>query len=650
MRFEYPLVLWLLLVIPPGMILFFWQANKKRQSLLAQFIQARLLPGLLSGVSPARRRLREALLILAVSSLVVALARPQWGFMWEEVQQRGLDIVAAIDTSKSMLAEDIAPNRLQRAKLAAQDLMQAAKTDRLGLVAFAGVAFLQCPLTIDDSAFRQSLDTLDVNVMPQGGTALAEAINEALQAFKDENNYKVLVLFSDGEDHDSGAVEAARKAAEKGLRIFTVGIGSPEGEVLRVRDNSGRTDYIKDEQGNAVKSRLNEALLKDIAAAAKGFYLPLEGSRTIETLYERGIAPLPRSEGKEKFVKHYHERYYWPLGLAILLLLAEILIPERPRERVSGPGWRKTHVLGWLVLCLLLPISEARASTGSALRDYRAGNYDSALQEYQRLQKKEPDPRLNYNAGVAAYRDGQLEEAARQFGQALSAKDNLELQEKAYFNRGNTHYYLGEAAQEPQKKTQAWEQAIKDFQSSLKLNPKAADAQFNQEFVKRRLEELKQQQRQQQNQDQQDQNKQQNQNQEQQQQQSQGQNQDQKQSQEQQKSEQQQQQQSGNQNQQQKQEQQQSGQEQQKKPDEQQQQQASPSPQTDEKEKKESQPAGEASEKEPSEDRTSEQAADGKMSKAEARRLMDAQKGDEQMLPMPMDRKNQNERRPRKDW
>lgn len=650
MRFEYPLVLWLLLVIPPGMILFFWQANKKRQSLLAQFIQARLLPGLLSGVSPARRRLREALLILAVSSLVVALARPQWGFMWEEVQQRGLDIVAAIDTSKSMLAEDIAPNRLQRAKLAAQDLMQAAKTDRLGLVAFAGVAFLQCPLTIDDSAFRQSLDTLDVNVMPQGGTALAEAINEALQAFKDENNYKVLVLFSDGEDHDSGAVEAARKAAEKGLKIFTVGIGSPEGEVLRVRDNSGRTDYIKDEQGNAVKSRLNEALLKDIAAAAKGFYLPLEGSRTIETLYERGIAPLPRSEGKEKFVKHYHERYYWPLGLAILLLLAEILIPERPRERVSGPGWRKTHVLGWLVLCLLLPISEARASTGSALRDYRSGNYDSALQEYQRLQKKEPDPRLNYNAGVAAYRDGQLEEAARQFGQALSAKDNLELQEKTYFNRGNTHYYLGEAAQEPQKKTQAWEQAIKDFQSSLKLNPKAADAQFNQEFVKRRLEELKQQQRQQQNQDQQDQNKQQNQNQEQQQQQSQGQNQDQKQSQEQQKSEQQQQQQSGNQNQQQQQQQQQSGQEQQKKPDEQQQQQASPSPQTDEKEKKESQPVGEASEKEPSEDRTSEQAADGKMSKAEARRLMDAQKGDEQMLPMPMDRKNQNERRPRKDW
>ena len=635
MRFEHPLVLWLLVVIPPAMVLFFWQANQRRQALLAKFIQTRLLPGLLSGVSPARRRFREGLLVVAISLLVVALARPQWGFTWEEVQQRGLDIVAAIDTSKSMLAEDISPNRLQRAKLAALDLMQAAKTDRLGLVAFAGVAFLQCPLTIDDSAFRQSLDALDVNVMPQGGTALAEAINEALSAFKEENNYRVLVLFSDGEDHDSGALEAAQKAAEKGLRIFTVGIGSPEGEVLRVRDSSGRTDYVKDDQGNAVKSRLNEALLKDIAAATKGFYLPLEGSRTIETLYERGIAPLPRSEGKEKLVKHYHERYHWPLGLAILLLLAEILTPERPRERMPS-GLRKSHVALWFLCCLLLPVTSGLASPGSALREYRSGNYDSALQEYQRLQKKKPDPRLNYNAGVAAYRDGQLEEATRQFGQALSAQD-LELQEKAYFNRGNANYYLGEAAQEPQKRTQAWEQAIKDYQSSLKLNPKASDAEFNHEFVKRRLEELKQQQ--QQKKDQQDQNNQQDQ------QQSQKQNQGQKQPQDQQQQSQDQKSQEQNQ-----QGQQQKAQEQQDQPGEESKQTPSQSPEPDEKQKEQPQPAEGSSKEEPVSEGTSETPADGKMSKAEARRLMDAQKGDEQILPMPIDKKLQNERRPRKDW
>ena len=215
MRFEHPALLWLLLVIPPAMIGFFWWAMRKRQSLLAQFIQARLLPGLLSGISPARQYLRFGCLALAACLLIIALARPQWGFALEEVKQRGLDIVLAIDTSRSMQAEDIAPNRLARAKLAAMDLIQAAKTDRLGLVAFSSVAFLQCPLTFDDGAFRQSLDSLDPNILPQGGTSIAQAINAALPAYREGDNHKVLVLFTDGEDHEGGAVEAAEAAVQK---------------------------------------------------------------------------------------------------------------------------------------------------------------------------------------------------------------------------------------------------------------------------------------------------------------------------------------------------------------------------------------------------------------------------------------------------
>ena len=160
-------MLWLLLVLPPALLAFFWWAWRTRQRLMTQFIQARLLSALTVGISARRQKIRLACLILAVVSLLLALARPQWGFDWEEVKQRGLDIVVAIDTSKSMLAEDIAPNRLARAKLAALDLMQQAKSDRLSLVAFAGSAFLQCPLTIDDAAFRQSVETLDVNVIPQ---------------------------------------------------------------------------------------------------------------------------------------------------------------------------------------------------------------------------------------------------------------------------------------------------------------------------------------------------------------------------------------------------------------------------------------------------------------------------------------------------
>src|SRR6266853_3594785 len=180
MTFAAPQVLWLLLIFPPALLGFFWWEELTRQQLMTQFIQARLLAGLTVGLSPVRRKIRYGCLILALAFVILALARPQWGFSWEETRQRGLDIVVAIDTSKSMLAEDIAPNRLARAKLAALDLMQQARSDRLGLVAFAGSAFLQCPLTVDDTAFRQSVESLDVNTIPQGGTAIAEAIETAM--------------------------------------------------------------------------------------------------------------------------------------------------------------------------------------------------------------------------------------------------------------------------------------------------------------------------------------------------------------------------------------------------------------------------------------------------------------------------------------
>src|SRR5271163_1139976 len=178
MRFEHPNLFWLLLILP-AMVFLFWFANRQKQKLLAQFISARLLPVLTTGISPARQKLRFASLILAVAFLIIALARPQYGFDLEEVRQNGLDIVVAVDTSKSMLTTDIAPNRLERAKLAALELMQDAKSDRLGLVAFAGDAFLECPLTIDDTAFQQSVQALNVNSIPEGGTALAAAINTA---------------------------------------------------------------------------------------------------------------------------------------------------------------------------------------------------------------------------------------------------------------------------------------------------------------------------------------------------------------------------------------------------------------------------------------------------------------------------------------
>jgi len=574
MTFANPHALWLLLVLPPALLVFFWWAARKRRQLLTQFIQARLLPGLTVGISATRERIRAACLVLAVVCLLLALARPQWGFDWEEVKQRGLDIVLAIDTSKSMLATDVAPNRLARAKLAALDLMKRARTDRLGLVAFAGTAFLQCPLTIDDSAFRQSVEALDVNILPQGGTALAEAIQTALTAYKEGDNYKVLVLLTDGEDHDSGALEAAEKAAKAGLRIFTVGIGTSDGEILRVQTSQGGSEYVRDGQGNVVKSHLNEDLLKKIAFTSEGgAYIPLRGAKAIDSLYDDRLASLPKSQHREKFIRRYHERYYWPLAVAIVLLLVEMLFPERKRERPAkrpgaakgvrsrSPGAAPTPPASletapassmlraqasFLALLFLSPLLlcapvTALASPSSALREYKVGNYDQAFKEYQRLLRQNTnDSRLHFNAGAAAYRKRQFEEAARQFNAALSAPD-LNLQGLAYYNEGNSLFHLGERSPDPKQRKEAWEKALTDYQSAMKLSPQDPDAKFNYEFVKNKLEELKQQQ-QQSSQDQQDKNQNQDQQQQQNQDQQQQQNQDQQQDRQQQQDQQQQQQ------------------------------------------------------------------------------------------------------------
>ena len=330
MNFAHPKILWLLALLVPALAGFLVWSWRRKQALIARFIHSRLVAQLLVGVSPARQKFRLTLLVLAVIFLLLSLAQPRWGFRWEESKQRGLDILVAIDTSRSMLAEDVKPNRLERAKLAALDLMQLCKTDRLGLVAFAGSAFLQCPLTLDDDAFSQSVNALNTGIIPQGGTALGDTIDTCLQAFKDEgDNFKVIVLITDGEDHEEGAIAAAKRAQKEGVRIFTLGIGSPDGEILRVMGENKKLEFIRDGDGNIVKSRLNERLLQEIAGAADGFYLALQNAKTVQMLHERGLAPLPRKDLTDKLVRRSHERYQWPLALALLFLIVEMYFPER---------------------------------------------------------------------------------------------------------------------------------------------------------------------------------------------------------------------------------------------------------------------------------------------------------------------------------
>jgi Ca-activated chloride channel family protein len=506
MHWENTKLLWLLLVVPPALALFFWWRERSRQKLLAQFIEARLLSTLTVGISPQRRKIRFTLLVLASAFLIVALARPQHGFELEEIEQSGLDIVVAIDTSKSMLAQDIAPNRLARAKLAALELMQDAKFDRLGLVAFAGQAFLECPLTVDNTAFEESVQALDVNSISEGGTGLANAINAAASAFKENGRYKTLVLITDGEDNvnEAAALEAAKNAAKDGLKIFTVGVGTTEGDLIRITDASGNSDYVRDPQGNVVKTHLNENLLREISGASGGFYLPLRGGDTMDNLYNRGLAQLPKTEGTGRMVRRYHEWFQLPLGIAIVLLLAEMFLPERKKTKGAPPTEMTitkpveappiinvpSATIIALIAGFLLPLAAA-ASPASALDDYDSGHYTNALQEYSRLaQIQTNDLRLVFNAGDAAYRGTNFDLAQSLFLQVTLSPD-VNLQQKAYYNLGNTQFQAAKQAEDLDGLQSGLEIAEKSYARAVDLNTNDTDAAFNLAFTKDAVERIK---------------------------------------------------------------------------------------------------------------------------------------------------------------
>lgn len=506
-QFETPALLWVALLAVPCLLVFFVWAWRRKQAAMALFIPTRLFDVLLVGYSARREKIRYVLLGLAVVFGLLTLAQPRWGYTWEEVRQRGLDVVVAVDTSKSMLAPDLPPNRLERARLACIDLMRVAKTDRLGLVAFAGSAFLQCPLTFDDEAFRLSLGALDTGIIPQGGSSLAEAIRTADEAFKkDEDNHKVLILLTDGEDHEQGAIEAAKEAAKNGMKIFTIGVGTPNGELLGFKDEQGKQEYVRDAEGNIVRSKLNETLLREIATEANGFYLPLTGTKTMETLYEQGLAALPKTESNAKFVQRFQDRFQWPLAIVIVLLAIEWVLQGQPpveekKSNVASAPKRATVVAVSLVMLGLMMAGSVVASPAQARRSFESGDYKGALEEYQRLLKEKPDARLHYNAGTAAYRAEDFDTAVNQFNEALRTPD-LELQRDAYYNRANTRYRQGEKSAEAGDKQQMWESALNDYERALKLRPEDADAKFNRDLVQRKLEELKKQQEKQQNQQQ----------------------------------------------------------------------------------------------------------------------------------------------------
>ena len=478
------------------MVVFYYRWEKGKWIKLGEFAATKMLGDLAASYSPLRKKLKITLVLCSTLFILLALARPQWGYEWRETKGRGIDLLIALDTSRSMLAEDVKPNRLDRAKLAILDLLDQLEGDRVGLVAFAGTAFLQCPLTLDYDAYRQTLASIDTEAIPKGGSDIASAIAEAQASFAEDDNYKILVLITDGEDLEAGGIAQARLAAEEGVKIFTVGVGSAKGDLIPIDSDTGERDYLRDDYGNPVKTSLDESTLIAIATATGSFYVPLGNTgQGLEEVYQRGLQSLPKLEREARLQRIPTERFQWPLGAALLLLWIESIIGTRRKKIPRSPvSIRLAAPLA--VVVLILPPGPAEASPRQAQKLYDAGQYEAAGEKYRAAISKEPEnARLHYNLGSTLYRSGQFEQAAETLEQSLNT-DDVELQKDSFYNLGNTRYRLGESrlGANPEETISFWEQALKDYQNALNLTPEDADAQFNYEFVKKKLEELRNQQ------------------------------------------------------------------------------------------------------------------------------------------------------------
>ncbi|MBU1086839.1 MAG: VWA domain-containing protein [Candidatus Omnitrophica bacterium] len=315
-----------------GLAVVYYFAAKKKKALLSNFANAHLLKSIAVSFSQKKENTRVMLLLLALLLMIIALLRPQWGFVWQDVQQRGADIFVAVDVSKSMLTRDVLPSRLERVKLAIEDLTSQLQGDRIGLIAFSGSAFVQCPLTIDYNGFLLTANDLNAGIIPRPGTNIASAINQAIESFSagSEGTSRILIIITDGESHEGDAVGAAAKAAESKIKIHTIGVGTTEGELISIPDENGKTGFLKDDQGQVIKSRLNESILQEIALKSGGTYIkstPMQFG--LDFLYKNKIISTDQKELTTSREKKLLERFQIPLGLALLLLCWEPFISKR---------------------------------------------------------------------------------------------------------------------------------------------------------------------------------------------------------------------------------------------------------------------------------------------------------------------------------
>jgi Ca-activated chloride channel family protein len=474
-------LLWLLPLVAVALII----QNRKKKKAMEMFADIHLLVRLTARGHRGRRFFKALLLLLALGLMLFALAGPRWGSHYEEVSQKGVDIMILVDVSPSMLVEDITPNRLERARREILDLLRVVQGDRLGLVVFSGAAFIQCPLTLDYAALEMFLNAIQPDLIPVPGTDLGAAIDTGLSAFDDDAaTDRVILLITDGEDNEKQGFEAARRAAAGGAKIFVFGIGDAAGGPIPELDGGG--GLKKDSQGKLILSRLQEEELREIASLTGGTYVrSIAGDLDLDILYFDGIKSRTEAqELKSGKIKVYEERFAFFVLAAFIILLIEGFIDEKFRSRAASKGKAAVARAGfWLVIYLVIHAVSAIPSPAAESPDelYRQGRFAEAEKAYAQLDMDHPrNIRYRYNRGCAAYQNNDYQSAAAAFASVLRRSQDPEIRFKATYNLGNATYKQGD-----------YESAAKYYKQAIADNPSNEDARYNLELTLRALEKQK---------------------------------------------------------------------------------------------------------------------------------------------------------------
>ncbi len=506
MNIKHPEFLFLALLIPVAVVFFYW-AYRKRNLILQHLGDWKQLREQLPTSSKNLTLTRYFLLFMALTMIVIALISPRWSYDWQEVEMRGANVYIAIDVSKSMLAEDISPNRLTRAKFEMAKLLDIMSGDKVGLIVFAGDAFLQTPLTHDYTMVQEWLSRIDTSSVPVPGTSIRSAIDLATKGFEHiESEAKILILISDGEEYDKATMDAMSRARSKGVKIYAIGVGTEAGSPVR-DDQTG--ELIVDKSGQVVISKLNDAFLRELAKASGGTYLrSTTGDFQTKSLYYDHIRKeIPSELLKSGKTKRWYESYRIFVTVALLALLAELLLTidfalfsiwKRLR------GFRKPLIV--LLLCSLAQPSQANILDPQLwLGDYALSksDYHKAREHYLKAQVSDPhNSRLSYNLAVASYKlafeqtdplnpsleanPELLQESAQLFTRATETHKSFwglqrassKLLAKAFYNLANALVYLSK-----------FPEAAAAYQKSLSIDPNNEDAKYNLERIQSQIKE-----------------------------------------------------------------------------------------------------------------------------------------------------------------